>query len=98
MREPLPSSGLTDMSRPDCSVGSVVPIWKLASKCDGSGLPGRAQRPGENVWSPKEPLVIASDTRSACAPNAVTGSSREARDARHGHVVRAGLHPARPGR
>jgi len=68
MRAPFPSSGLTDRCSPGCTVVSVVPIWKVASKCDCPDSPAGSESPGENVWSPKLPLVTASERRSACAP------------------------------
>ncbi len=79
MRPPSPRSGLTDSFRPDCSLALVVPILNEASKClrrvplDGpalsaDGSPTSSARPGENVWSPKDPLAVAFDARSAWAP------------------------------
>src|SRR4051794_10073547 len=68
MRAPLPSSGLTDMWSPGWTLLSAVPSLKVASKrvCPDSDT--AVDRGGENVWSPKLPVVYESDRRSACSP------------------------------
>ena len=53
------------------SVVCVVPTWNPAAKfrLEPVASPAGLASPGEKVWSPKLPLVTASDMRSACAPN-----------------------------
>jgi hypothetical protein len=47
MRPPLPSSGLTDVCSPICSMANTVPIEKLASKRDSAAAsPAALARPG----------------------------------------------------